>query len=370
MEHPLSSARNVLLLCVGLFAAGACSDGFDVDLRDSATGMATSDAIRDLADDDPQANDRIAVAQHGETVADVARRLGLDAEELASYNGLTPNTRLNEGEVIALPESARGTSPADEEVDISVLAGDALDRVDAESSTAGSPLAHSERPAGTEPIRHQVVRGETAYSIARLYQVSVRSLADWNGLGPELSVKEGQYLIIPVGGTSTEPSGTEQITTAPGEGSLTPVPPSASTPLPEEKPEPALLTQEQPESTLAASRTSRLAMPVDGGIVRAYEKGKNEGIDIAADTGTPVRAAADGTAAVITKDTNLGTILVLRHSENLLTVYANVNNLKVQEGETVSRGQTIAEIGGNANYLHFEVWEGAESSVDPLTYLN
>ena len=41
-------------------------------------------------------------------------------------------------------------------------------------------------------------RGETAYTIARLYNVSAKSLAEWNGLGPDLAVREGQYLLIPV----------------------------------------------------------------------------------------------------------------------------------------------------------------------------
>ena len=50
---------------------------------------------------------------------------------------------------------------------------------------------------GPEPLRHQVTRGETAFTIARLYNVSAKDLADWNGLGPDFAVREGQYLLIP-----------------------------------------------------------------------------------------------------------------------------------------------------------------------------
>ncbi len=377
MENPFRDALSGIVLYVGLLATGACTGGIDIDLRDSATGLTTSDAARQAATGHWQVDENVAFARHAETVTDVANRLGIDPKELADYNGLKPDTRLREREVLALPESATGgpgAPPLAEEVDISSLASDALDRVEAESGATGVPGTGTDKPVQTTPIRHQVVRGETAYSIARLYKVSVRSLADWNGLGPELSVREGQYLIIPNSTASEDSASPEQTTSAPGEGSLTPVPPSASMPLPEEKPEPALVVPDKPEQPLAGersavSRKARLTMPVNGDIVRAYEKEKNDGIDIAAGVGSPVGAAGDGTVAVIEADTDLGTILVIRHSEDLLTVYANVDNLKVQKGEAVSRGQTIAQIGSKAGHLHFEVREGMDS-VDPLEYLN
>ena len=88
--------------------------------------------------------------------------------------------------------------------------------------------------SGVEPVRHKVERGETAYTIARLYDVSVRSLADWNGLGSDLSVREGQYLLIPVAlPDSGDNRQAAAATTQPGAGSPTPEPPSASRPLPE-----------------------------------------------------------------------------------------------------------------------------------------
>ncbi len=394
MEHPSRSVLSSVFLCTSLVLVGACSENADVDLRDSATGLATAEAARQALEVRPKADARgvisypnyqVAVARQSDTVTDIANRLGIDANELARYNGLKPESGLRHGEIIALPRRVAVFSPeagADgtgsilpaEEVDITTLAGDALDRVESEANTNSARGALAERSTGTESVRHQVVRGETAYSIARLYRVSVRSLADWNGLGPELTVREGQYLIIPSTDASQAVPDSGRRTTAPGEGSPTPVPPSASTPLPEEEPEPELETQDQPSSSPAGERSTtsdnaRLVMPVSGGIIRAYEKGKNDGIDIAADSGTQVVAAADGSVAVITVDTNLGKILVLRHADDLLTVYANIDNLTVQQGDTISRGQTIAEVGSEADYLHFEVREGVDS-VDPLIYLN
>ena len=225
----------------------------------------------------------------------------------------------------------------------------------------------------TEPIRHRVMRGETAYSIARLYNVNVKALADWNGLGPDLSVREGQTLMIPVATTGTPVS--QEVVTAPGAGSPTPTPPSAAKPLPAEKTQPTAEPVKTPPAPdlgaqkTAASGTARLAMPVSGKIIRGYAKKKNEGIDIAASAGTGVKAAGDGTVAAITKDTDQVPILVVRHEGNLLTVYANIDGIAVAKGDRVKRGQTIAKVrSADPAFLHFEVRQGFDS-VDPVPYL-
>ena len=61
-------------------------------------------------------------------------------------------------------------------------------------------------------------------------------------------------------------------------------------------------------------------------------------------------------------------ILVLRHSGDLLTVYANIDGLSVAKGDTVSAGQSIAQVRDGGS-LHFEVREGFEA-VDPVEYLD
>ena len=146
----------------------------------------------------------------------------------------------------------------------------------------------------------------------------------------------------------------------------------ASTPLPAEKTTPAAAaTATPPSPDLGAQRTSaaRLGMPVDGKIIRPYQKKKNEGIDIGAAAGTPVKAAGDGTVAAITKDTDQVPILVIRHDGNLLTVYANIDGIKVAKGDKVKRGQPIAVVrNANPAFVHFEVREGLEST-DPVPYL-
>ncbi|MDJ0626982.1 MAG: peptidoglycan DD-metalloendopeptidase family protein [Rhodobacter sp.] len=384
-----------LMLGVGLLLLSACSDGFDLDLRDIGGGFDTTDAVRQPTEKRPDPDDRgiisypnyqVAVARRGDKIADVAARVGVDADELARYNGIPMEATLRRGEVVALPARVSEPSPATgadgtgpirpaEEIDIASLADSALDRAERETP---QPTASRTPPAqtGREPIRHKVERGETAYSISRLYNVSVRSLADWNGLGPDLTVREGQFLLIPVAADAVDTAGLEPepATPEPGEGSVAPEPPSASKPLPDEE-DVTVASVAPPSPNLGADRTeasgiSRLMMPVTGSIIRGYEKGTNDGIDIAATPGTAVRAAADGTVAAITRDTDQVPILVLRHPGNLLTVYANIDDVKFEKGATVTRGQTIAEVRETSpSFLHFEVREGFESA-DPVPYLN
>ncbi|WP_141703045.1 M23 family metallopeptidase, partial [Cereibacter johrii] len=240
---------------------------------------------------------------------------------------------------------------------------------------AAAPAPAPVQSAATEPARHRVARGETAYSIARSYNVSPKALADWNGLGPDLAIREGQYLMIPTASAPppTVPANVTAVT-VPGAGSPTPPPPSAAKPLPAESTTPASKPAGQPASPdMGAQRTqasaSRLGFPVQGKIIRGYVKKKNDGIDISAAVGTPVAAAADGTVAAITQDTDQVPILVIRHPDNLLTVYANIDGIKVAKGASVKRGQPIAVVrAADPPFVHFEVRKGFES-VDPMPYL-
>jgi murein DD-endopeptidase MepM/ murein hydrolase activator NlpD len=220
-------------------------------------------------------------------------------------------------------------------------------------------------------VRHRVARGETAFTVARRYNVTTRALADWNGLGPELMLREGQTLLIPVAADTPRPAAAaEAPVTAPGQGSPTPEPPSAAQPLP---PAPAAAPATPPSPDLGASRSAasaaRFAMPADGNVIRSFSPPRNQGIDIGAAAGSPVRAAADGTVAKISRDTASIPIVMIRHPGNLLTVYANVDGISVAEGAAVRRGQQIGTVrAGSPAFLHFEVRDGIEAQ-DPMTFL-
>ncbi|KIC10059.1 peptidase M23B [Leisingera sp. ANG-M1] len=380
----------------------ACQSPLDYDLRGQLGAFNTASAAQSATSNRPSPDSRglitypsyqVAVARRGDTVSDVAARIGLPPEEVAGFNGMQPGDAMRQGEVLALPRRAPDSLPLDGSaapgsVDIASLAGEAIETAPLTSPNPGSVTTTTIQPTpkpkppvvqdGPEPVRHKVKRGETAYTISRLYQVPVKSLAEWNGLGSDFAVREGQYLLIPL---KEEPApelapAAPAVVTEPGEGSATPVPPSASQPLPDEQVEPAAVkpaAETLPKPALPEpSRQSDAAMayPVQGKIIKTYSKGRNDGIDIAAAAGSPVNAAEAGTIAAITKDSNNVPIVVIRHSQKLLTVYQNVDNITVKKGESVVRGQRIASLrSGDDAYVHFEVRDGFES-IDPLSYLN
>ncbi len=216
---------------------------------------------------------------------------------------------------------------------------------------------------------HTVAAGETAWSIARKYGVTIQALAAANNLPESMAVRTGQRLAVPASGAGTATT----VVSAPGAGSPTPTPPSATAPLPRERTTAAASAPPPSQAPnlgktrTAASGSGRLAMPVSGSIIRAYQKGKNEGIDIAAAPGAAVKAAGSGTVAAITRDVDNVPIVVVRHSGDLLTVYAGLDNLSVSKGDKVGAGQTLGKARSKGS-IHFEVRRGFDS-VDPEDYL-
>lgn len=415
---PTMTGLRLLGLGTALAVLSACGGGagrpFDWDLR--PRGLSTSDAALNAAANRPAPDARgvisypgyqVAVARRGDTVTTLAARVGIGAGELAQYNAIQPTSTLRDGEVLALPRRVSdATAPAGAiagagaivgtpirsgAIDVTSVAGTAINR--ASPTAAAAPTGWQKGPdsasaaPGVEPTRHQVKRGETAYTIARSYNVSAKDLADWNGLDANLMVREGQYLLIPVAKAAAAPApvATAAVAapvpvTVPGAGSPTPVPPSASKPLPAQDEPPvasakpaAVAPAAKPVADLGASRTAassaKLAMPVGGQVIRGYSKGKNDGVDIGASAGASVAAAADGTVAAITKNTEGVPILVIRHDNNLLTVYGGIDAVGVTKGAKVTRGQSIAKVrAGSPAFLHFEVRKGFDS-VDPMQYL-
>ncbi|SDF39404.1 M23 family metallopeptidase [Sulfitobacter delicatus] len=410
MRHPFKSRPTRLTLLAGtsvILLAGCEGQPLDFDMRSTfGDGFSTAEAARGPLAERPKPDARgvisypnyqVAVAQRGDTLKDVAARVGADRNELARYNGIDLGVPLRQGEIIALPRRVAEPAPGSTggNVDITSLAGNAIDRVPATPGvqTQGLPPANTSTPApqpaapkAKEPVRHRVERGETAYTVSRLYNVPVKALAEWNGLGPDFAIREGQFLLIPVEkqapprqitpAAAPAPQPVEPVTTAPGAGSPTPTPPSAAKPLPQDdtaKPTPPAAAPAEPVADVgkptAPAKATKMIAPVQGSIIREYAKGKNEGINIKGAPGASVKAADGGTVAAITKSAEGIPIVVVRHPNNLLTVYANVAGVKVAKGDSVSRGQQIAVLRDGADsHVHFEVRNGFES-VDPTPYI-
>ena len=368
-----------------LLSLSACANSplsnFDFDFRGNS--FDTSNAALQSTQSRPKANElgiinyptyQVAIAKRGDTIETMARRLGQDAGELARYNGLAEGQRLRNGEVLALPkismnleqDVANGEeieeTTLSKDLNVLELADTALKIASGSDTTQTNPTSSKNKNL-VDPIKHKVVRGETAFIISRLYNISVRSLADWNGLDSDYTVREGQILIVPLVDNKVNKSSTKEEIT-----SLAPPPPSSKKPQPrniakQEKTEAASTPISVPESGL-------MSYPIEGLIIREYSKNKNDGIDFTAQPGTKVVAADTGVVATVTEDTNQIAIVVLKHPKNILTVYANLTNIRVSTNQEVVRGEVLGQIpDGDPPYLHFEIREGFESK-DPLNYLN
>ena len=103
----------------------------------------------------------------------------------------------------------------------------------------------------------------------------------------------------------------------------------------------------------------------------------HDGMDIAAESGTPVCAAADGTVYTIYTDDMMGNTIVIRHENGYVTTYASLGDqITVKAGDTVQMGQTIGHVGDSAllecaigDHVHFSVTQNGET-IDPEVFLN
>ncbi|PZX18315.1 murein DD-endopeptidase MepM/ murein hydrolase activator NlpD [Palleronia aestuarii] len=385
----ISTGLRLGLMTTAFLAIASCDrmGGLDLDMRggigdnfDTSTAVARAVAAPPRPDARgvvSYPNYQVVVAGRNDTVEAISSRVGLPAQEIARFNGLPLGVPLRAGEIVALPRRVAEPTPtpaAPVRGNSSLAMPGAVTTAPLEER-ANSAIIRAETagtPARPEPVRHQVQRGETAFSIARRYNVPLEALRDWNALPADMTVRVGQYLLIPTVTAAAPPA---NVTSAPGAGSVAPEPPSAAEPLPEED-----ATQAPPddvpaspdlaeEATAESASGARLALPVNGPIIRAFSRGTNDGIDISASPGAPVRAADGGVVAAITRDTDQIPIIVLRHEGNLLTVYAGVDDVSVEKGDTVARGETIARIRNTSpSFLHFEVRQGFDS-VDPVSFL-
>ncbi len=194
------------------------------------------------------------------------------------------------------------------------------------------------------PRLHVVRRGETIYSIAQSHDLAVSDLARANGLRPPWRIRPGERLRIPSG------RGAEVAVAAR---------PSRNLPSP-------------------PARSGRgFDWPVAGPVISTFgpKKGglRNDGINIAAPRGAPVRAAEAGIVAYAGNGLKgFGNLILVRHAGAWVTAYAHNDALLVRRGDIVRRGQMIARVGSSGGVtvpqLHFEIRRGAKA-VDPLRHL-
>ena len=387
------SSLTSILAGFGLVALAASCDLRDPTPTEHPYPEIADELIQKWPDPDEQGivalEDRAYVrVRQGETTRDVAKRVGVDPEDLAKLNSIRIESQLETGRFLTLPAefsrsgegSKAGLESRSGDLNISRIASKAID-----SAEVTSPeITPGEIPPAGNQIVHMVQPGETAYTIARLYGVSVRTLANWNALGPDFAVRVNQTLIISVSpdavGRNAANRESSRDQSQPNPAVPPPVEPTSAQTTPAPTTEVASPRRAEaklpempdaPEQEIAPSaRSTGFVRPLDGEIVRGYsgEPGGSEGIDIAAPEGSVVVAAADGIVALVSRATDQTVILLLRHPGNIYTVYSNIKDVPLEKGQEVSQGQLIGRVaGGSTEFLHFEIREGTKST-DPKKY--
>ncbi len=312
---------------------------------------------------------RIITVAPGDTIYSLAQRYNVSSKTIVARNGLTPPYALTVGQTLVL-----------------------------------------------DPTRtHTVVRGDTLSQLAVAYNVEMRLIASANDLAPPYVIRVGQELWIPDPFTiAAAPSGrgtevaqamppvnapaprvptsairAESLPPLPGspeplppptqeEPTVAPSPEPAQAPNPVAAPEPEVAVPPGPIAEPAARASARFSWPLRGKVVAAFgSAGKglhNDGINIAAPSGTQVRAADNGVVAYAGSELKgFGNLLLIKHADGWTTAYAHNDKLLVNRGDQVKQGQVVAVVGKTGNVdapqLHFEVRKGTQA-LDPMEYLS
>ncbi|KKW15832.1 MAG: Metalloendopeptidase-like protein membrane protein [Parcubacteria group bacterium GW2011_GWA2_50_10b] len=177
-------------------------------------------------------------------------------------------------------------------------------------------------------VRHIVKSGDTLQSIAKSYKAELDDILSYNDLSTDSKIKIGDAIIIPNGIISASANIKSSLT--------------------------------QTSSSLP-TYSGYYLRPITGGRKSQGIHGYN-GVDLAAPTGTPIRASADGTV-IIAKSSGYnggyGLYVVIKHSNGTQTLYAHMSKINVSVGQYVDQGEIIGAVGNTGRstgpHLHFEV---------------
>jgi murein DD-endopeptidase MepM/ murein hydrolase activator NlpD len=240
---------------------------------------------------------------------------------------------------------------------------------------------------------HTVAKGETLYSISRMYQMDLNSLAQMNDMKAPFALSVGQKLILPaqIQLTAAEPTKTPAAEPEKKEDKKT-EPEKKEEPKPIDKkeetkpvtptppPPPPAVKKPATVSTLPRipmRSSNKFSWPLRGQIISGYgakEHGLyNDGINIKANRGAPVSAAENGVVAYAGNEIKgLGNLVIIKHADNWMTVYAHLDTILTERGKTVAAGAKIGSAGQTGKVsspqLHFEIRQGTRA-LNPVNHL-
>ena len=199
---------------------------------------------------------------------------------------------------------------------------------------------------GGRGVYHTVGRGETLWRISKTYGVDIQDVAEINNIKDPTGIEAGSRIFIP------------------GVSRVRKVVPYGGKPGEKEKEDRIVVEHD------------RFSWPVKGEIISQFgprSGARHDGIDIKAEEGAAIKAAAPGTVVYSSSDMRgYGNIIIIKHKDDFYTVYAHNKENLVKPGDNVEKGATIGSVGDSGNakgcHLHFEVREGKKVR-NPLFFL-
>lgn len=218
------------------------------------------------------------------------------------------------------------------------------------------------------PGYYSVMKGDTLYRISRIYGQSVSDLVAWNNLSDANAINEGQLLrVVPPGTAGTAGTTVRTVSVSDTGSEVQPIG-AAGGSFDAEKT--AYPENGATDGAFRMVEGVAWGWPTNGNILRGFSE-QNKGVDIGGAEGQKVLAAADGRVIYAGTMDGYGNLVIIKHSDDLLSAYAHNSRNLVAQGSSVSRGQQVAEMGRSgtdAVKLHFEVRRQGKP-VDPLIYL-
>lgn len=240
------------------------------------------------------------------------------------------------------------------------------------------------------PQEYRVRKGDSLYTVSRIFGVNTSELARLNKLQAPYTLAEGQKLRLPSMTRKTMPKPPVRV----ARNAVTPVhkppppvqretlPPPVETAgvqsAPVYEPPPPAPEKKGPITAKTPKRSSsKFLKPVEGNILSSYGPKKdglhNDGINIAAPKGSPVRAAENGVVVYAGNELKgSGNLVLIRHEDRWMTAYAHMDRILIRRGDIIKRGQSIGTVGQtgavDVPQLHFEVRRGTEA-INPKQYL-
>jgi murein DD-endopeptidase MepM/ murein hydrolase activator NlpD len=207
---------------------------------------------------------------------------------------------------------------------------------------AGPPAWFRDVPAAQAiGLVHTVREGETLTSICKAYKANLQEVAEVNGIDRPDDLALGQHLFIP---DAHAPHGAKS-------------------------------TSRTGSAQAIKKYKGKFIWPVDGVLSSKFGiRGgrRHDGIDIGAPTGTPIWASAPGRVLYVGEQRGYGKLVILKHEQEMITVYAHNHRNLVKEGQKVSQGDRIALVGQTGRstgpHLHFEIRKATKPR-NPMFFL-